>query len=54
MASATSFREETLAVVEPGHCKGHPWTEAWDRRWFYFDGVHVKQVLGYNLGNQPA
>ncbi len=28
--------------------------EATERRWFYFDGVYVKHVLGYNLGNQPA
>jgi pyrroloquinoline-quinone synthase len=28
--------------------------EGTERRWGYFDGVYVKHVLGYNLGNQPA
>jgi pyrroloquinoline-quinone synthase len=28
--------------------------EGTERRWFYFDGVYVKQVIGYNLGNQQA
>ncbi len=28
--------------------------EGTEKRWLYFDGVYVKYVLGYNLGNQPA
>ena len=27
--------------------------EGTEKRWLYFDGVYVKYVLGYNLGNQP-
>jgi pyrroloquinoline-quinone synthase len=27
--------------------------EGTEKRWGYFDGVYVKYVLGYNLGNQP-
>jgi pyrroloquinoline-quinone synthase len=27
--------------------------EGTEKRWLYFDGVYVKHVLGYNLGNQP-
>jgi pyrroloquinoline-quinone synthase len=27
--------------------------EGTEKRWGYFDGVYVKHVLGYNLGNQP-
>lgn len=28
-------------------------SEGTEKRWLYFDGVYVKYVLGYNLGNQP-
>ncbi|HZS00309.1 MAG TPA: iron-containing redox enzyme family protein [Chloroflexota bacterium] len=27
--------------------------EGTEKRWGYFDGVYIKYVLGYNLGNQP-
>jgi pyrroloquinoline-quinone synthase len=27
--------------------------EGTEKRWGYFDGVYLKYVLGYNLGNQP-
>ncbi len=27
--------------------------EGTEKRWGYFDGVYIKNVLGYNLGNQP-
>jgi pyrroloquinoline quinone (PQQ) biosynthesis protein C len=27
--------------------------EGTEQRWGYFDGVYIKNVLGYNLGNQP-
>lgn len=26
--------------------------EGTEKRWLYFDGVYVRHVLGYNLGNQ--
>ncbi|HZT08766.1 MAG TPA: iron-containing redox enzyme family protein [Chloroflexota bacterium] len=28
--------------------------EGTEKRWLYFDGVYVKYVLGYNIGNQPG
>jgi pyrroloquinoline-quinone synthase len=27
--------------------------EGTEKRWGYFDGVYIKYVMGYNLGNQP-
>jgi pyrroloquinoline-quinone synthase len=36
------LRPKVLAAIE----------EATMRRWFFFDGIYVKWVLGYNLGDQ--
>ena len=48
-----------LAVVEehtPDELRPKVLQAIWEgteKRWLYFDGVYVKHVLGYNLGNRP-
>lgn len=49
-----------LAVVEkhtPEELRPKVLQAIWqgtEKRWLYYDGVYIKYVLGYNLGNQPG